>query len=103
MESGRWLCNLPESFEPEEHNNKTRQTYYYTLPPTPAPDTSTVGHPSRRHMDPSISISSAGKAAAPAAPAPKAQPWKSHWPPKSIDTSAPYGFKKGDTIINSGN
>ena len=33
----------------------------------------------------------------------KVQPWKGHWPPKKVDTSAPYGFRKGETIINSGN
>ncbi|KAI5363851.1 hypothetical protein Slin15195_G095090 [Septoria linicola] len=40
---------------------------------------------------------------APSSQPKKTQPWKGHWPPKKIDTSAPYGFRKGETIINSGN
>lgn len=39
----------------------------------------------------------------PAPQAAKAQPWKAHWPPKKVDTSAPYGFAKGEQIVNSGN
>lgn len=33
----------------------------------------------------------------------KSQPWKAFWPPRAIDNTAPYGFRKGETIVNSGN
>lgn len=53
-------------------------------------------------MEPNTNTASK-TAAATTATKTKAQPWKAHWPPKKIDSSAPYGFRKGETIINSGN
>lgn len=56
----------------------------------------------RSEMEPNNKTASKAQATT-ATKTAKAQPWKSHWPPKVVDKTAPYGFRKGEAIINSGN
>lgn len=56
----------------------------------------------------SAAVAAAERAQKPSTSGPRrtdrAQPWRSHWPPKTTENlTAAYGFKKGETVRIYGN